>query len=162
MKREIFTTIIISLILIFSACSTKTNDTVIATKHNKNFTLGEMAEIMPGLGTVMMEYSHRFYIAYYAAKAGNWKLADYELDEMLEVQEIGEATRVEHAKALKAFEDKYLSKLINSTKSKNWDAFKTNYEKATIGCNACHVSSGHGYIKYKLPDTPPKFLSLKN
>jgi SpoVK/Ycf46/Vps4 family AAA+-type ATPase len=160
MKKTVTTLSIIILATTFTSCSSKLNDTVIETKHNKNFTIGEMAEIMPGLGTIMIEYSHRFYIAYYAAKAKNWELADYQLDEMLEAQEVGEATRPKYKKALKDFEDSYLSNLIKTVKAKNWEAFKTSYKKATKGCNACHVSSGHGYIKYKLPNTPPKFLSL--
>jgi len=53
----------------------------VPTKHNKNMTLGQIADIQPGLGTVMIEYGHRFYLAYYAAKAGNWGLANYEIKE---------------------------------------------------------------------------------
>ena len=67
-----------------------------------------LAEIQPGLGTVMMEYSTRFTNMYYAAKGGNWDLADYEMKEALEIQEVGETTRPKRAEALKSFEGKYL------------------------------------------------------
>ena len=108
----------------------------------------------------MIEYSHRFYIAYYAAKAGNWELAKYELHEMLEIQEVGEATRPEYVQALKAFEDTYLNKVEESVQSKKWKDFDVAYKKAVVGCNACHTTSGHAYIRYKLPDTPPRLLDL--
>ena len=153
-------TIIIALGLSSNACAEEMSNVVVPTKHNKNLTLGQIAEITPGLGTVMMEYSHRFYIAYYAAKAGNWELAKYELHEMLEIQEVAEATRPKHAPALKAFEDTYLSKVEESVKAKKWKSFDTAYQQAVVGCNACHTASGHSYIRYKLPVTPPRLLDL--
>jgi hypothetical protein len=144
----------------FSACSKEMNTLTVPTKHNKNLTLGQIAEILPGMGSVMMEYSHRFYVAYYAAKAKNWDLAAYQLHEMLEIQEVGEATRPEHATALKAFEENYLNKVTEAVKTKEWQTFDTAYKRAVVGCNNCHVNSGHGYIRYKLPATPPALLSM--
>jgi hypothetical protein len=37
--------------------------------------LKTLANIQPGVGTVMMEYSARWTNTYYAAKGGNWDLA---------------------------------------------------------------------------------------
>lgn len=131
----------------------------ITTKHG-SMTLEELAEIQPGLGTVMMEYSKRFWIMYYAAKNGNWELADYELEEMLEIQEVGETTRPNMAKALKGFEEAYLTPLKQAIENRDWDAFQQAYNNAIKGCNACHAGTGHPYIKYVLPDTPPPLLDL--
>ena len=44
------------------------------TKHGE-LTLDQIAELQPGLGTLMRDISDRYWIAYYAAKGGNWKLA---------------------------------------------------------------------------------------
>jgi hypothetical protein len=52
----------------------------------------------------MIEYGYRYTTAYYAAKAGNWGLAEYQLKEMREIQEVGETTRPARAGALKGFE----------------------------------------------------------
>jgi len=160
MKRILIGTVVMALGLNSSTYAENMSNVVIPTKHNKNLTLGQIAEMTPGLGAVMMEYSHRFYIVYYAAKAGNWDLAKYELHEMLEVQEVGEATRPANASALKTFEDTYLSKVEESVKAKEWKKFDTAYKKAVVGCNACHSTLGHGYIRYKLPATPPRLLDL--
>ncbi len=132
------------------------NDQVVPTKHNKNLTLGTIAEIQPGLGTVMMEYGHRFWVAFYAAKNGNWGLATYMVKEMPEIQEVGEATRPGHAEALKAFEHTYLDPLLSAVKAKDWNAFTAAYSAATNGCNDCHVATNHGFIHYKLPTVPPE------
>jgi hypothetical protein len=135
-------------------------NTVIPTKHNKNLTIEDIAEIQPGLGTVMIEFGHRFYITYYAAKAGNWKLAEYELEELIEAQEVAEVTRPKYKKQLKDFEDDYLEKLEDAIEDKNFTKFEKLYTKTTKACNRCHKANGHPYIKYILPKNPPKFLDM--
>ena len=160
MKKVLIGTLMMGLALSSNVYAENMNNVVIPTKHNKNMTLGQIAEMTPGLGSVMMEYSHRFYIVYYAARSGNWDLAKYELHEMLEAQEVGEATRPAYAPALKSFEDTYLSKIEESVKAKEWKRFGIAYKKAVVGCNTCHTATGHEYIRYKLPATPPKLLDL--
>lgn len=70
--------------------------------------LKTLASIQPGLGTVMIECGNRYSDIYYAAKAGNWPLAAYQLKEMREIQEVGETTRPGRAAGLKAFEQSFL------------------------------------------------------
>jgi hypothetical protein len=136
--------------------------TVIPTKHNKNLTIKEIAEIQPGLGTIMIEFGHRFYITYYAAKAQNWGLAAYELHELIEAQEVAETTRPSYKKQLKAFEDKQLKQLEDAIKAKDWSAFEKEYAKTTTACNSCHEINGHSYIKFKLPKEAPKYLDMES
>ncbi len=120
-----------------------------------NLTLTQLAEIQPGLGTVMIEYGTRFYTMYYAAKNGNWDLASYQLKEALEIQEVGETTRPARASRLKALESTYLDPLNNTINAKNFSTFQTAYNNTVGGCNGCHAASGFPYIKYTLPSSPP-------
>jgi hypothetical protein len=126
----------------------------ISTSHG-NITLAQLAEIQPGLGTVMMEYANRFWSMYYAAKSGNWDLAAYQMKEALEIQEVGETTRPSRAPMLKAFESSFLDPLNNTINAKNFSAFQTAYNTTVGGCNGCHVASGFPYINYTLPSSPP-------
>ena len=128
---------------------------VVPTKHNKNLTLGQIADMQPGLGTVMIEYGHRFYVAYYAAKAANWDLTSYQLKELTEIQEVGEVTRPGHAEELKAFEHTFIDPLMADSKAKNWNNFAKDYAVAVGACNACHAATGHAYIQYRLPSHIP-------
>jgi hypothetical protein len=129
-------------------------NTNITTTHG-NITLAQIAEIQPGLGTVMMEYSNRMYTIYYAAKSGNWDLAQYQLKEAREIQETGENTRPGKAVMLKAFESTYLNPLQDTMNATNWTAFQTQYSITVNGCNACHAANGFSYIHYTLPSNPP-------
>jgi len=122
--------------------------------------LNTLAEIQPGLGTVMLEYSTRFTNLYYAAKGGNWKLAEYQLKEALEIQEVGEMTRPKRAKGLKKFEDTALNPLSLAIQAKDATAFEAAFKDTVKGCNACHSDEGFDFIVYQLPAAPTS--PLKN
>jgi hypothetical protein len=123
--------------------------------------LKSLADIQPGVGTVMIEYSTRYTNMFYAAKGGNWGLADYMLKEAREIQEVGETTRPGRASGLKAFEQAYLDPLEKTIKAKDIKAFTTAFNRGIEGCNGCHVSNGFPFIKYQLPKAPLSPLSNK-
>jgi len=160
MKNKLLIITSVALFFIIPLYAGDIEDSIIVTKHNKNLTIKDIAEIQPGLGTVMMEFGHRFHIIYYAAKANNWKLAQYELKELVEAQEIAETTRPKYKKQLKEFEDNYLKILQDSIDAENWKKFEKQYSKVTNACNTCHEMNGHPYIKYELPIEEPKYLRM--
>ncbi len=137
-----------------SAASIDLQNAVIKQSHG-NMTLGQLAEIQPGLGTVMLEYGTRFWNIYYSAKAGKWDLANYNLKEMIEIQEVGETTRPARAAMLKAFETSYLDQLNATITKKDFASFNTTYNNTISGCNGCHAANGFAYIQYQLPSSPP-------
>ena len=149
-----------ALICVASTYASDIGKEVIATKHNKDLTLGQIAEIQPGLGSIMIEFGHRFYVIYYAAKAGNWELAVYQIDELVEVQEVAEATRPKYTEALKTFEHGEIADLQKVIKTKDWKQFDAQYTKTTHACNACHTRTGHPYIQYRLPKEAPRYLRM--
>ncbi len=130
-------------------------------KGNTDEKLKTLADIQPGLGTVMIEYANRFTNAYYAAKGGNWDLASYMVKEMGEIQEVGETTRPARADALKAFEKSYFDKLNEAIKAKDFKKFEADFKNTVQGCNGCHAGQGFPYIKYQLPRAPASPLAMK-
>jgi len=125
-----------------------------------SLTLKEISKIQPGLGTIMVEFGHRFTILYYGAKSLNWELAKYELDEMVEAQEVAIITRPEYKQQLEDFEHESFAKLYKAIKNKNFIEFKKQYTNTIKACNNCHVKNNHSFIRYKLPSTPPDFLKF--
>lgn len=123
--------------------------------------LKTLAELQPGLGTVMIEYANRYTNAYYAAKGGNWDLAGYMLKEAGEIQEVGETTRPARAQALKAFEKSYLDPLNEAVKAKDFKKFDKAFKDGIQGCNGCHAAQGFPFIKYQLPKAPLAPLVMK-
>ncbi len=145
-------------LLTLSAASYAASDWLKGTPEQQVKTL---AELQPGLGTVMIEYSHRFSTMYYSAKGGNWPMADYQLKEMREIQEVGETTRPGRAAMLKAFESSDLDKLAAAIKAKDMKKLNAAFKEAVEGCNGCHAANGYGFIKYQLPKASPSPTSVK-
>jgi hypothetical protein len=167
MKKLIIGALLLVGLSVVSACAgpagpagTISPDTKITTSHG-DITLGQVAEIQPGLGTVMQEYGRRFAMVKLAADAGDWGMAGYQLDEQIEIQEVGETTRPNDAAMLKSFEDSYLQPLEEAIKAMDKTAFDSTYSEAIDGCNACHVATGHPYVRFQMPQTSPEpFLKL--
>jgi hypothetical protein len=114
-----------------------------------------LQDIEEALGSVMMEYNYRMTTMYYAAKGGNWPLADYQLKEAKEIQEVGETTRPQFAASLKTFEENYLDgKVAPTLKEKSFPKFKKAFGEMVQGCNACHAQWGKPFIHYVLPKHP--------
>ncbi|HEY3061948.1 MAG TPA: hypothetical protein VGL99_23475 [Chloroflexota bacterium] len=120
--------------------------------------LAQLSAIQPGLGTVMIEYGHRMAALWFAAEAANWDLAQYQLGEMVEIQEVGETTRPARAPALKSFESSFLNPLEEAIKAKDKTRFESAYNSAIQGCNSCHGSQtsadfaqGFKFIKVQVP-----------
>jgi hypothetical protein len=119
-----------------------------------------LSDLQPGLGTVMMEYGARFTNAYFAAKGGNFDLAQYMIKEMREIQEVGETTRPARAPLLKAFESNYLDKLDAAAKAKDWKQYQALMPQVINACNQCHAKVEMSYIVYQLPSAPPAPLRM--
>ena len=120
---------------------------------NRNLALWN---IQPGLGTVMIEYALRFAMMNEAAQAENWGMAQYQLKEALEIQEVGEFTRSNFAVGLKAFEDGSLGDLDQAIIDQDIDAFDTAYASAIDGCNECHKAFDHPFVRVTMPSRSPE------
>jgi hypothetical protein len=117
--------------------------------------LKALGDIQPGLGTVMIEYAYRMTTMFFAAKGGNWDLADYMIKEAKEIQEVGETTRPGRAEALKAFEKAYLDEKVEpAIKEKSFAKFSKAFDQMVGGCNACHVAQKFPFIQYVRPSHP--------
>ena len=125
----------------------------------------QLAEIQPGLGTVMIEYATRFDNLWFSAQKGNWDMTRYQIKEMTEIQEVAETTRPARVPMLKAFESGFLDPLDKAAQSKDLTAFTTAYDKAIGGCNGCHAASSSGdwpnfkFVKVTRP-TAPNFNNI--
>jgi RNA polymerase subunit RPABC4/transcription elongation factor Spt4 len=138
-------------------------DKLINDKFNKVDRNLALWNIQPGLGTVMIEYGNRLARIWYAANAGNWDMAKYQLDEALEIQEVGETTRPARTPMLKAFEDNYLKPLDDSIGAKDKAKFTAAFNNAITGCNGCHKAStaanwkSYQYVHVQIPKADPAF-----
>jgi len=158
LKNRKTTVLVAGCLLTLSVASYAASDWLKGTPEQQ---LKSLAELQPGLGTVMIEYGNRFTTMYYAAQGGNWGMADYQLKEMREIQEVGETTRPGRAKMLKAFEADNLDKLAATIKAKDLKKFNAAFKETVTECNSCHAANDFPFIKYQLPKASPSPTSTK-
>jgi hypothetical protein len=129
------------------------------TKHGE-LTLDQIAELQPGLGALMRDVSDRYWIAYYAAKGGNWELAAYQLRGIRSLFGKGNLTRPKYKGMIGNFTTKVLDPLDQHVAGKNFAEFEKTYMAGINLANKMHAATDHGEIVWKLPSNPPQHLDL--
>jgi hypothetical protein len=117
-------------------------------------------ELAPGLGEYMTTIQLHAGKLWFAAKAGNWQLAEYELDELKETMEAAKGPNAEKngvriSNVLDAVLQTQIAQLEESIKRKNQTEFQKSYDETLSACNGCHRESGHKFIQIIRPTAPP-------
>ena len=107
----------------------------------------------PGLGEIMALQQMRHIKLWFAGRAGNWPLADYEIDELKEGfddvnQRLG-GDMVEKAVAAR------IAALEKAVEAKDRAAFANAFDQLTAGCNSCHQALDHAFIVIQRPTSLP-------
>ena len=108
----------------------------------------------PALGEIMTLQQLRHIKLWFAGRAGNWPLADYEMGELGEgfdnvTKFLGGDTVVDKAVG-GAMKD-----LQKSIEDKNSAAFTAAFDRLTAGCNSCHHTLDHAFIAIQRPTSLP-------
>lgn len=96
---------------------------------------------------------------WFAAKARNWPLAEYELGEIKEimgdVQDLVPTFKnLPLADMLDAVITKEITALEKAIEAKDHRGFTVGYDKLTQACNACHQGTENGFVVIKRPTQP--------
>jgi hypothetical protein len=129
------------------------------TKHTE-LSLDQIAEMQPGLADLMPHVGERFWIAYYAARGGNWAFAAYQLRHLALLLRQGATTRPKHAANLSEYERIWLTRLQETIKQKDLASFERAFAQATDEANRLHRDLGHPDIVWRLPSRPPEQFDL--
>jgi hypothetical protein len=114
---------------------------------------------VPGLeqfmNVILMEHNK----LWFAAKARNWPLAEYELGEIKEVmgdvQDIVPVFKnLPLADMLDAVITKEIVALEKAIAAKDFKQFAAGYDKLNAACNACHQGTENGFVVINRPTTP--------
>ena len=117
-------------------------------------------EAAPGLGEYMTTFQLHMGKLWFAGKAANWDLAEYERGELDEAMEAAGALHavkndVDIAKVLASVRSTQIAGLAESIKQKNDAAFQKAYDETLTACNGCHESAGYKFIRLVRPSAPP-------
>jgi hypothetical protein len=114
----------------------------------------------PGLGEIMTLQQMRHLKLWYAGQAGNWPLADYELDELKEgfediVKYFPVKDDVPTGTMATAIIDGEVAVLNKAIEAKDRKQFAAGFDKLTAACNACHQASKKPFIVVQRPAANP-------
>ena len=114
----------------------------------------------PGMGEVMSGVQVHFAKLWFAGEARNWKLAEFEMDEIKENLDSAVAIRREEngvnmVGVADAFKQTQLAALEEAIGQQNADLFRKSYEESITTCNGCHQATGRPFITIITPAAPP-------
>jgi hypothetical protein len=121
----------------------------------------EIAQLLPGTGEIMASVGNAWWKCAYAARGGNWELAAYFARRVRGLQRKLARIRPKYAEDLAAFEAERLNPVLGALGAHNGPAFERAYADATDKANELHVKWAKPYIRWVLPDEPPKDLDLE-
>ena len=124
-------------------------------------TLEQLAQLLPGTGEIMASVGTAWWKCAYAARGGNWELAAYFARRVRGLQRKLAQLRPKYADDLAAFETEHLTPLLTALASHDGPTFERTYAAATDKANELHVKWAKPYIRWVLPDEPPKDLDLE-
>jgi hypothetical protein len=111
---------------------------------------------VPGFGEFMSSVQVHHAKLWFAGQNENWKLADFEIHEMMEaidnIQRL-ETERPESKKVLLL--NPTIDSVRNAIEQKNPILFKKSYVLLTNTCNDCHRAVNFEFNVVKIPETPP-------
>jgi hypothetical protein len=122
--------------------------------------LSTAKELASGLGEYMTTIQLHAGKVWFAAKASNWELAEYELDELKETMESAKALNAEKngvkiSGVLDSVLQTQVAELDKSIKSKSQTEFLKSYDETLNACNGCHTEVGYKFIHIVRPTAPP-------
>jgi hypothetical protein len=122
--------------------------------------LATIKDQTPGLGEYMTTIQLHAGKLWFAAKASNWELAQYELDELKETMEAAKGLNAEKngvkiSGVLDSVLQSQVAELDKSIKSKSQTQFQKSYDETLSACNGCHTEAGYKFIEIVRPTAPP-------
>lgn len=114
----------------------------------------------PGMGEIMAGIQLRHAKLWYAGKAGNWKLAEYEFTEILEGFSDVKKYQPDFngrpiAEMIGAITSDPVKNLGQAIKLRNKALFVKSFDGLSHACNACHTANGFDFIHIQRPVSLP-------
>jgi hypothetical protein len=136
------------------------SDEIRVTTDDNELTLTEMSAALPDTPAVMEKVGHSWWHLIYAARGGNWGLAEYYLKRVGKLENTLKVLRPKHRERLQRFQEQALPAVYAAVDARDIEALEIAYAAATDFANELHAESGYPYLRWELPAEPPQGLQL--
>jgi len=155
-EAEMKQILIFSVMLSLIACNNSSTQMLQLQNKVDSLKVALSEAYKPGLGEFMSSIQVHHEKLYFAGQNSNWKLADFEIHEIMEA-----VNNIQHYTTERP-EVKELPMLLPALESVNYaiskkdkNLFNTNFINLTNTCNACHKAVNYEFNLVKIPETPP-------
>ncbi len=107
----------------------------------------------PSLSEIMVLQQMRHIKLWFAGRAGNWQLADYEIDALKDG--FDDVTKMLGGDIVDQHIGGAIAAMEKSIDAKDRAAFIAAFDKLSAGCNACHHTLDHAFIAIQRPTSLP-------
>lgn len=149
---------IILIILTFGlfACNQQANNTKILQSRIDSLEIKLADTYKPGFGDFMGTIQTHHAKLWFAGENENWKLADFEVHEIMEAIEDIQKFQTERKESeLIEMLNPALDSVDNAIEQKSPALFKSSYILLTNTCNKCHRTVDFEFNVVKIPDSSP-------
>jgi hypothetical protein len=153
------TAILVAALLLPIAANAQAPASSPAKEESKEAAKNTPKAYVPGLeqfmNVILMEHNK----LWFAAKARNWPLAEYQLGEIKEIMGdvqdfVPTFKNLPLADMLDAVITKEIASLEKTIEAKDYKAFAAGYDQLTAACNACHQGTDNAFIVIRRPTRP--------
>lgn len=131
----------------------------VSTDEN-TLSLQEMSEALPDTATIMTRVGECWWHLIYAARGGNWELAEYYFRRVVKLENTLVVLRPKHKERMARFQAEAVPPVQAALADRDLGRLEDAYAAATDMANRLHGESGYPYVRWVLPEDPPKGLDL--
>jgi hypothetical protein len=136
-----------------------TDEIRVKTEDNE-LSLAEMSAALPDTPTIMTHVGESWWHFIYAARGGNWGLAEYYLKRVRKLENTLKVLRPKHAERLERHQETALPEMWKALEAQDLPRLEAAFAAATDMANRLHEESGYAYIRWELPAEAPVGLQL--
>lgn len=149
-----------TILILFSfgliACNQQTNKIQVLRNRVDSLQSKLANTYKPGFGEFMGSIQIHHNKLWFAGQNQNWKLADFEIHEIMENIDAIKMYQKERKESKEIdMIDPVLDSVNTAIQQKDPVAFKNSYILLTNTCNDCHRATNFEFNVVKIPDTPP-------
>jgi hypothetical protein len=128
----------------------------------------DLSTLIPSQGHAMVDVAYHYGNLWHAARADNWPLAQFYLNEtkaklrwavrIRPVRPVSGGAQLELGGLLDTLEKTSLQELQDALTAKDRARFEASYQRTLVSCQGCHMASEKGFIRLRIPDLAPEPL----
>jgi hypothetical protein len=144
------------LTLVFFGCNQPTDNTQVMQNRIDSLEIKLAGTYKPGFGEFMSGIQAHHSKLWFAGQNENWKLADFEVHEIMEAIENIQKFQTERKESqMMGMMAPVLDSVNAAIQQKNPAMFKRSYIFLTNTCNNCHHATAFEFNVVKIPDGQP-------